>query len=312
MSLNNIWVCTSKNSKLYRLYLLNTKKPDREEIFNIFSDDLKSKVEGESSMKALSGNSLIEDIPYYVDFKNIKKGNYLRPFKEKVEEILKDNPANIIQFSNNPIKTSQIKNFEENEGIKFIIAQSENRLYFLQATNNSVIKNKSVLTLSVTEDSTVVKVPKGIQIPPAITAKYDCKNKRLYVYDVNRFESMLTLNENQKEKSKSVLNKFEKGEYTISKEKYKLTGLDDDEVYKSLSKSKRAIRRLSKYTPSEEEYSITQIKEAVNKLDKDLRVTFDDELKTIQVDPNTARTFVGIIHNIIVQRLISGEVEIPI
>lgn len=308
--LKRIWVCTSKYAKLHRIYLLNTGESDRGKIYQSFKDDLDSKIKTEPTMEPLNGSALIEDIPYYIDFKNINEDSYLYSFKEKIEEILEDNPPNVIGFSKK--KGNDIKNFEENEGIKFIVGQSDNNLYFLHAPNNSIIKNKAVMTLSITKNSTVFKVPKGIQIPPAITAKFDCISNKLFVYDVNRFESMLALNENQKAKSKSVLKKFSNGEYTISVEKYRFIGLDNEEVYQKLSMSKRAIRRLSKYTPTEEEYSISQIKKAVDKLDKDLRVSFDDEAKTIKVTPNTAKTFVGIIHNIIVQRLISGEVEIAI
>lgn len=312
LNLQKIWLCTSKNSKLHRIYFLHTGDPERTAILDCFKDDLNRKEATDQMLDMLDGNALIDDIPYYVDFENIEEEYYLYPFKEKVEEILTDNPLRVIQFSRNPVRLSEIVNFEENEGIKFIIAQSNDALYFLYAPNNSVIKNKSILSLSITENATVYTVPKGIQVPPTVTAKLDCSNRRLFVYDVNRFESMLTLNENQKAKSKAVLNKFSQGEYRISTESYTFRGLDNQEVHQKLSMSKRAIRRLSKYQPSDEEYSIVQIKEAVNKLDEDLRVTFDDETKTINVTPNTAKTFVGIIHNSIVQRLISGEVEIAI
>lgn len=72
------------------------------------------------------------------------------------------------------------------------------------------------------------------------------------------------------------------------------------------------MRRLSKYQPSQEQYSISRIKEAVEKLDENLKVNFDDDKKVIHITPETAKTFVGIIHNSIVQRLISGEIEIAI
>jgi hypothetical protein len=55
-----------------------------------------------------------------------------------------------------------------------------------------------------------------------------------------------------------------------------------------------------------------QTKETVGKLDSSLRVIFGDTNKTINVTPDTAKTSVGIINNSIVQRLISGEVEIAI
>ncbi|MFS0614930.1 hypothetical protein [Lederbergia ruris] len=174
MNLQRIWLCTSKNSKLHRIYFLQTGGRERTDIFNCFEDDLNRKLVTEMSMEKLDGNALIDDIPYYVDFEDIQEGGYLEPFKEKVEEILGDSPERVIQFSKNPVRVSEINNFEDNEGIKFIIAQTNDALYFLYAPNNSVIKNKSIMSLSITENATVLKVPKGIQIPPIVTAKLDC------------------------------------------------------------------------------------------------------------------------------------------
>lgn len=312
MTLQKIWLCTSKNAKLHRIYLLHTGDKERTAIYDCFKDDLARKVTTETTMDKLDGNALIDDIPYHIQLSTIIDTSYLQPFKEKVEEILSDNPPTVLQFSKNPLKPGEIRNFEENEGVKFIIAQSNDSLYFLHAPSNSIIKNRLVMSFSITENSTILEVPKGIQIPPAITARLNCSDKKLYVYDVNKFENMLTLNENQKAKSQAILNKFAQGEYKISSEEYSFKGLDSPDVQQKLHMSSRAIRRLSKYQPSEDSYSIEQIKRAVDKLDSDLRVTFDDDNKVINVSENTAKTFVGIIHNSIVLRLISGDVEIAI
>lgn len=43
-----------------------------------------------------------------------------------------------------------------------------------------------------------------------------------------------------------------------------------------------------------------------------LRVQFNDNNKTINITQETAKTFVGIIHNTILERLITGEIEINI
>lgn len=312
MALERIYVCTSKNSKLYRIYQLQTGDTEKNSIYNAFNNDLKEKKEAENDMEVLNGNALIEDIPYYIDFKNILEESYLYTFKSEIENLLNNQTYRVIQFSNFGNKPEHIRNFEKNEGVKFLIVQDENSLYFLSIARNAVIKNKPILSFSITDNTTVVDVPKGIQIPPAVTARLDRSTKRLFVYDVNRFESMLTLNENRKAKSQATINRFIQGEYTISADKYKFLGLDNNLVFQKLSSSARSVRRLSKYNTPETSYSIEQIKEAVDKLDESLRVIFDDNNKTITVTPETAKTFVGIIHNSIVQRLISGEVEIAI
>ncbi|MBG9546057.1 hypothetical protein PUS82_09125 [Cytobacillus firmus] len=312
MALERVYVCTSKNSNLYRIYLLQTGDQEKQRIFDCFKSDLMKKISGENEMDVLNGNALIEDIPYYIEFNEIDEDSYLYNFKVEIESLL-NNPTNkIVQFSKFGKMEGEVKNFEENEGIKFLIVQDNQSLYFLSIAKNAVIKNKPVISFSITEDTTVIDVPKGIQVPPAVTARLDRVSKRLFVYDVNRFESMLTLNENRKAKSQAVINKFVQGEYTISSAKYKFSGLDEKTVTQKLYSSARAVRRLSKYSAPETNYSIEQIKEAVNKLDSSLRVTFDDTNKTINVTPDTAKTFVGIIHNSIVQRLISGEIEIAI
>ncbi|OZI10190.1 hypothetical protein CEW92_18385 [Bacillaceae bacterium SAS-127] len=312
MALERIYVCTSKNSNLYRIYLLQTGDQEKLSIFSSFETDLNKKMTEENNMDILNGNALIEDIPYYIEFNAILAESYLYNFKTEIKNLL-DNPTNkIIQFSKFGKMAGEVKNFEENEGIKFLIVQDDKSLYFLSIAKNAVIKNKPVISFSITENTTVVDVPKGIQVPPAVTARLDRESKKLFVYDVNRFESMLTLNENRKAKSQATINKFIQGEYTISSAKYKFSGLDDNTVTQKLYSSARAVRRLSKYNAPETNYSIEQIKEAVSKLDESLRVTFDDANKTINVTHDTAKTFVGIIHNSIVQRLISGEVEIAI
>jgi len=312
MNLIRIWVCTSKNANLNRIYSLQTGIEERTAIYKCFESDLNYKSDSDSYLEKLNGDALIDDIPYYIIFDDINTNSYLYPFKEKINEILSPNTPAVIQFSKNPLNQGEIKNLEEDEGIKFIIAQSNDELYFLHASNNAIIKNKLILNFDINENSSVLTVPKGIQVPSVITAKLNWATKKLYVYDVNKFESMLTLNENQKAKSQATLNKFNTGQYKISSDQYSFTGLGSPEVLQKLQMSKRAIRRLAKYQPSENNYPIAKIKEAVERLDPSLHVNFNDTTKEIIISSETAKTFVGIIHNSIIERLISGDVEITV
>ena len=145
-----------------------------------------------------------------------------------------------------------------------------------------------------------------------MTARVDLKEDRLFVYDVNKFEQMLTLNENRKAKSKATIRKFQDGIFKVSKDEYTIVGLENDKVEQQLLKSARSMRRLSKYSHKNDNYEISKVKEAVDKLDEDKRVIFDDNKKQIHVSKNSAKTFVGIIYNSIVERLISGEIEVTI
>lgn len=311
MELHKIWVCTSKNSKLHRIYMLQTGNAERNAVFSHFKEDLEQKEGNEKHMRKLDGEALIEDIPYYIDFEDIGESSYLYSFKNKAETMLNGEYLRVIEFSENPFRDSAITNIEDKEGIKFVAVQSSDTLYFLYAPTNSILKKQKVLSFNINESSAVYDVPKGVQIPPIITAKLD-GNGRLFVYDVDRFERMLTLHENQKAKSKDVLKNFINCNYKIGKEEYKFSGLDNEEVQKNLEHSSRALRRLSKYEPPIKQYSISQIKEAIKRLEPGSRVEVNDAEKLIEITPDTAKTFVGILHNIIVQRLISGDVEINI
>ncbi|PNY98036.1 hypothetical protein CD131_10290, partial [Staphylococcus muscae] len=96
MALERIYVCTSKNSKLYRIYQLQTGDTEKNSIYNAFNNDLKEKKEAENDMEVLNGNALIEDIPYYIDFKNILEESYLYTFKSEIENLLNNQTDRVI------------------------------------------------------------------------------------------------------------------------------------------------------------------------------------------------------------------------
>lgn len=308
--LKRIWICTSKHSILYRMLLIQTGTKERNAVENCFQEDLSKRLEDES-IKKFDRNALIDSIPYYVDFKDITQTSFIHTFKDRICELLSKKPKKQVRFKRVQVG-SEIVDFEENEGLKFLIAQNDKNLYFLYTQPNSVIKNRSILSISINSDASVVEVPKGIQIPRTLTARYDVVKERLYVYDVERFESMLSINENMKAKSEDVIRKFSNHEYRISQEDYKIEGLSEVEVRNKIFQSARAVRRLAKYDPQQIRYPIEQIKVAVEKLEPRLQVAFDVVNKKIIITPETATTFVGIIHNSIIQRLISGEIEITL
>ncbi|EGQ2894683.1 hypothetical protein EOQ13_11085, partial [Staphylococcus pseudintermedius] len=88
MSLERIYVCTSKSSRLYRIYLLQTGDNEKDIIYNTFRNDLQQKMATEHEMQILNGNALIEDIPYYIDFDEILEESYLYNFKSEIEKCM--------------------------------------------------------------------------------------------------------------------------------------------------------------------------------------------------------------------------------
>ena len=311
-NIERVYLCTSKNSKLYKIHMLNTGDEEKREILKVFEGDLEKNLKNEPHLPKLKGNALIDDLAYFVEFSKIdeNKDNYLMPFKAKIEELLENPSVETVKFKKGKVKREDsTKSLEAKEGIKFLIVQDDKSLYFLSISRNSILKNKTILNCGMTNNAVTVKVPRGIQIPPTVTARLNREDKKLFVYDVNQFETMLTLNEHQKAKSKAVINKFIHGEYTISS--YKIKGLTEKNVTDELYSSARAVRRLSKYSQNNSNYPIEKVKEAVSHLENDeLKVEFDDENNQIIVKKENVKTFVAIIHDSIVKRLISGEVEL--
>ncbi|STO53276.1 Uncharacterised protein [Exiguobacterium aurantiacum] len=82
-----------------------------------------------------------------------------------------------------------------------------------------------------------------------------------------------------------------------------------------MARSRHSIeQKLSALRMMEEEtYTWKDIEEAHHVSEHTLRVwkvDFNHEEKTITVTVESSKTFVGILHNVIVERLISGEVEV--
>lgn len=308
----NIWVFTSKRGKLHRGLLLQAAEKTKEEIFDFFSDDIKDK-ELQNDLEEYSGVRLIQDLPYYIKLDSIKEENYLFDFKETIMAMIESRiTPSMVTFKDALIKTGIVNNLEKNESIKFIGVLKDGIVYFLALNNSGIVKNKSYINFGddINTNVSVFSVPRGIQIPTIITAKLDIAQKTLFVYDVNKFEGMLSSKEQRITKSKKVLENFESGEYKVSKEEYSVKGLLNDEVWNVIENSNRSLRRLVKYDPSNELYEIEKIESAVKKLVPNLRVDIDADKKIINVTPETVKTFVAIIHNNIVLRLISGDVEL--
>lgn len=318
MKIERIFICTSRRANLYRAYSLITGEKVKNQILNTFRSDLENKLEREDRIFEYNQNSLIQEIPYKINRSKINSNSYLKDFNDIIQCIIENkdkdgNKIETIEFKNSigRGKAGEITNFQNDEGIKFLIVQEEKSLYLLKVSNNTIIKNRTIMSLSITKETTLVEIPRGIQVPTEVTARIDRKTNDLFVYNVDSFEKMLTLNENVRAQSKETLDRFRSGEYTISTQKYKFDGIDDT-VEQELNKSIRSLRRLSKYQNPETTFTINKIKKAINKLDKKDRVEFDDKNKRIKITPKTVKTFVAIIHNGIVERLISGDVELII
>ncbi len=148
----------------------------------------------------------------------------------------------------------------------------------------------------------------GIPIPTDITAVIRKEDFRLFVLNVLDFERMIGLRQAKLEKAEQCLKDFENGVHTIGQEKWKVTFENMNSIKANLSKRLRNINRLYDYDESQVNYSIQNIERAVNKLQEDKRIKFQD--RNILVTQDSFNTFTAILHDGIVQRVLSGDYDI--
>lgn len=311
----NVWVGVSRNSMINRILFLPTGYSIKKNIYDSISEDLKKYNEDKESIKTWSKDALVMEEKYFYEIKNINENHNLYEFKNKILIEGSLSPSNKVIS----LKKIDKEILEEKDFIKFLIIENDESLYFLSINSRKIIKKGRLLNISNKNSkdnkgtgisSNIVEINSGIHIPSNITAVFEKKAENLYVLDVSSFEKMLYLNEKNKEKAEKNLNKFLLGEYTISSDDWKVDFEDIDKIKDEIFKRNRAINRLSNFD-NDSTFDIVKIKEAVSQLPEvKNRVIFDDDNNIVKVNKDNYKTFIGIIHNGIVKRLISGDVDV--
>lgn len=124
---------------------------------------------------------------------------------------------------------------------------------------------------------------------------------------------MFKLHEINKTCAKNVIEKFSQHspDFLVSSDNYEVNFPPTDELFAIVENDLRTINRLAKYQGGADDFAIDKVREANSRLEKEDRVRIDDKQKTITVDKRCIGTFTALIHNLLLERLISGDVEIP-
>lgn len=139
------------------------------------------------------------------------------------------------------------------------------------------------------------------------------KSMTQFVYCVNEHQYAFKLHEINQEKAKRNLENFANNiaNYSISKENYSVEVKDYQKIFARVKDEARTVNRLAKYSGGAKDFGLAKIKQANNLLAAKDRVSIDDDNKKIVVDEHCIGTFTALIHNLLLQRLISGDIEIP-
>lgn len=311
MNVKNLWVGIGRNAKINRILHLPGNSTLKRELIKSTLESYKGYHSIKTSIGKWSRKALILEETYYIDINAIDEMHTLSNIKEKI--FSRDSLSSTNEVISFGRKKEQ--NLEKNDSLKFLLVELQDEIIFLLINSRKTIKKANIFNIfnkseGVGIDSNIVEINSGIHIPERVTAVYDKVENRLYVLDVLGFENMLYIHEANKEKALEKYNKFVQGEYKLGTEKW-MVEFDNSKLIKDeIIKSTRAVNRLAIYD-NDSSYNIKQIRNAVNQLNNETsRVVFDDENNKVKVDVNNYKTFIGIIHNGIVKRLISGEVEV--
>ncbi len=330
MNISAAWVGIGKNSQLNTMYTLNLTNLAKDEIAKELESSYKNFIDTTSDYAPFSKNALILEEKYYYNLNSdIIEQEYLSKLNDLVlkNESLADT-SEVLHFKKNRHEITLDEVYSNKDlSIKFILLQiyisdiNQKQLLFLSINTRKTLRSTTILDIKLNKevknelktglDTNIVQINKGIQIPQNITAVYDYSKKYLYVMDSSSFDKMLYIHEANTAKALAAINKFEKNEYKLGIEQWGITFVDMDSIKKKVSESARASSRLANFSSEDPIYPIKDIENAVKELkDSSLLITFDHNSKKINVNATNYKTFIGIIHNGIIKRLISGDTEV--
>lgn len=311
MNYINTWVGMNRYSKLDRLQLLYMDQKDRDRIVNQIENI--SELQGAEHLKKYSSESLLFDDGYYIRLDEIGEKHFLDDFADCILV-----PDRLNAFGDTvPIKkyTKWRENIDlDKDRLKFIILESAKDLLFLPIQSNGIVKAKPIMKLPIVPStgnkSVIYDIGAGIVVPETICAQFNKENNCLYVFNTIDFEMMLGTFEQKKTVAQKNLLKFKAKEFKIGAENYSVEFEKYEEIEKAILDSKRTTIRLAKFDETCKDFGINKIQQAVEKLPKTNQVSICKERKVIEVNAGNYRTFIGIIHDSIVERLISEEVGV--
>ncbi len=158
-----------------------------------------------------------------------------------------------------------------------------------------------------------------------IVATFDVKMQKIkevtsvksvvqYVFDVEGQQYAFKLHEVNRELARETLSKFanQPTKYTISTDQYQVKISNYQNLFQIIKDDVSIVNRLAKYQGDASHFDFKRISDANQKLDAADRIMIDESNKQIVVTQDCIGTFTALIHDLLLQRLITGDVELPL
>lgn len=292
-----------------KILVYSISKPDGMEMSEEFNDKQTSVPKIEDFIE-YDPKALINDEKFYIDLDNLKENSVFRHIKNAfcVSTDLENLISDAEQIG---LRKKDFKDLNSRElKLKFLILEKNDTFLFLYLNPYSkILKNKKGINLG--KKPTKLSIQYAIVYPDYVSAFLDKKSKKLYIINPMDFEKMFNLKVVRLEKAKNILQKFKNEEYTIGNTEIVVKfGEAVDLETKAYFKT-RQINYLSNYNPDDAPFKTSRIVEAVNSLDQKYRFDINEQSKSIFIEnEHQFKTFVGILHDSIIQRILSGKYEV--
>ena len=309
-NINNLFVGISRNSRIDRVLFVSTKRTIKEKLADILQDDYIRYIKSKEDISKFSVTSLLDEENFYFDKDMIENKRELEIFNHIIN-------CDLSKFEKLNFVSSKRNNLDEYDKIRFLLLDTSKELIFYYINSRTTIRDRTFMELiglfheqTTMSVNSILDIEQGINIPDNITCVWNFEAEKLIVLNAKNFETMIHLREINKEKAKLNFNKFINGIYKVGDlgNQYSISFEDSELIKEEILRKSRYTNRLANFTP-DIYYSIERIKTAVSRLNSNDQVKFDDANKTIIVETVTYPTFLAIIHDSIVERLISGDVE---
>jgi len=318
IEIKNILIVTSKYSKLHNIYRVLIDTTEKKKVLELLLQEgnLRQSLNVLDDIDERNSKSLIDGDNYFIylceeNKAEIENSNLLEFYSKLIINQEKFKDSDVFTF-----KRTLTSYDKEKEKPRFYMFEIETKtkqfIAFSLIDSKNVVRKRSFLEWSptVNNNSSVVDISEGVPLPDSITGLYERDTNKFYVYKPFDFDKMLYLHEASKEKAKANMGQFQTGKLTIGKEGYTVKGFEKEIVREKIMTSVRSINRIAKYDGSDSQESIEVIEKVMEKLEIDDQLEFDHDGKKVITNEYNYKTFVGVIHDSIVQRLISGDINI--
>lgn len=314
MKIFNLGVGVLNDRKNFTAYFLNPKNKAINDVYKNLRKSVNNISNLKNNCEKFNVKRLISEDPYWIDINELSSNDLFDNcsfIPLAIESISKGEPAfnGYTRFSFDEEMKNNLTKANRYSKISCLISELENGMVLLSYINTrSSLKNPRLMGFEVNKDAFTLNNDYTIHIPQEITACFD--KDKLYVFSPVNFDAMLGLNQTKLEQAKSVLNKFINGDYKLLNENYTVEFEDKSLIQNNLCNRIRNINRLSSYEDKSLKIEKDTIEYAVNQLQADKRIIFDDKNKKIKVNDKSFNTFVAMLNDSIVQRVISGDYDI--